>query len=112
VELTVMERVILLQILAPVTNTLTDGRILRRAKRDLGFSEEDHKEYGITPTEPCPHCGSEGGMRWEDATATKEIEIGDVAHKIIVRQLKELDRQGKIPGDYLDIYDKFPEVEE
>lgn len=107
-----MERVILLQILAPVTNTLTEGRILRRTKRELGFTEEDHEKYGITSLDPCEHCGSEGGMRWEDGITTEEIEIGDVAHKIIVRQLKELDTRGKIPDDYIDIYDKFPEVEE
>ena len=111
-ELTLKERLVLLQILGPVTSTLAGARILRELRGDLGLSEEDHKKYGVTSTDPCAECGSTGGMRWEDATATEEIEIGDVAHKIIVRQLKELDRKGKIPDDYIDIYDKFPEVEE
>lgn len=102
-ELTVKERLVLLQALPP-TGNLTELRIIRELRDGLSFSEEEHKEFGIV--------FGDTGVRWEDTAATKEIEIGDVARSIIVRRLKELNRQGQLTEDHLDIIPKFPEVEE
>lgn len=101
-ELTVKERLVLLQTLPP-TGNLTELRIIRELKESLSFSEEEHEQFGIV------YDGER--VAWQDTAATKEIEIGDVARGIIVRRLKELNRQGQLAEDHLDIIDKFPEVE-
>ena len=104
-ELSVKQRVVLVGTLAGVTANLTELRILREVKEALSFSEEEPTALQIR----------EDGKRlvWnEKADEPKEIEIGDVAQRLIVRRLKELNRQGQLADDHLDIIDLFPEVEE
>jgi len=103
--LTVKERIVLGQALIGVRGNLTELRIIRQLREDLSFSEEEHKELNIQ---------IEGdGIFWNtEGEQPKEIEIGDVARKIIVNRLRELNAQHILNEDHLDIIDKFPEVEE
>ena len=108
-ELNVKQRVVLLGTLAGMTSNATELRILRELREALSFTEEEHALYGIR-TETTGD-GREL-MFWESGAGTKEVEIGDVARRIIVRQLKALNEQNALADDHLDILDLFPEVEE
>jgi hypothetical protein len=104
VELSVKDRVVLLSTLAAVTGNLTELRILRELRENLSFSEEEHAALSIAERE--------GRLYWNtDADQPREVEIGNVARRLIVRRLKELNREGKLADDHLDVIDKFPEVE-
>ena len=106
--LTVKHRLLLLGTLANVQGNLTELRILRELREALAFSEEDHKEFNIRPGEP--GTPKDGKIFWNEGKP-KEVEIGDVAKRIIVKKLKELDNQGLLSDDHLEIVEKFPEVE-
>lgn len=103
-ELSIKDRLVLLQALAGATGNLTEARILRELRQDLDFTEEEHKGIGFK---------TEGNaVRWEPkANFAKEIPIGDVAHRLIVKRFKELDLNRQITDEILDTIDKFPEVE-
>jgi len=103
--LSVKERLVLLQAIPPQTGNLTTLRIVRKLREDLSFSEEEHGELGLRV---------EGGqITWDgEAQKSKEIEIGEVAHQIIVDNLRALNGREALTEDILDIIDKFPEVEE
>jgi len=104
VNLSVQERLLLLEALAAVRGNFAELRILRELKENLSFSEEEHKELGLR---------AEGGkMFWNPAAAQdKEIEIGDVAREIIVQRFKELNEQKVLTEAHLFIVDRFPEIE-
>lgn len=104
-ELDVKQRVILLGVLAGVTGNLTQVRLLREIKEDLSFSEEESAAIGMTE--------QDGRVLWNPENAlVKDVEIGEVAKGLIVRQLKEMDRNAQLADDHLDIVDLFPEMEE
>ncbi|NIN70262.1 MAG: hypothetical protein GTO63_37405 [Anaerolineae bacterium] len=99
------KRLILLNIVAGVRGNLTELRILREVKEALSFSEGEHAALKIQERN--------GRLHWDTkADEPKEIEIGEVAKHIIVRRFKELNKQGQLAQDHLDIVDLFPEVEE
>jgi len=70
------------------------------------------KDYGLNMGK-CLSCDYKGlvivnQIGWNQSAAKeKNIEIGDVAKKIIREQFEELDKQGKIIPDHLDICEKF-----
>lgn len=105
-ELGVKQRVVLLGTLTGVTGNVTELRILRELREALSFSEEEHAALKLI-------VDGDGRMQWEtEADQPKEIEVGDVARKVIVTQLKMLSDQGELADDHLDIIDLFPEVED
>ena len=106
-ELTLVERMALLNIL-PQQGSITTLRILRDLKGELSFSEEELKHYGIT-TEIL--ASGDAAIKWKDEfnSETKEIEIGEAAHGIIVVQLQQLDRQGLLREQALTLWEKFVE---
>jgi len=103
--LSVPERLVLLEALAQTQGSLLELKILRELKEELSFNEEEHGEFELR---------QEGEtLRWNPQKAKdKDVEIGDVAREIIVRRLKELDRQKVLTERHLFICEKFPEVEE
>jgi len=104
-ELGVKQRIVLLGTLSGVTGNVTELRILRELREALSFSEEEHAVLGLVV--------NDGQMNWNtEADQPVEIEVGDVARKVIVTQLKILSDQGQLADDHLDIIDLFPEVED
>jgi len=89
--LTVKERIVLGQALIGVRGNLTELRIIRQLREDLSFSEEEHKELNIQ---------IEGdGIFWNtEGEQPKEIEIGDVARKIIVNRLRGVHKLALVSG--------------
>lgn len=103
-ELGVKDRVVLLAVLAGCEGNLTELRVLRELQSELSFSDEEIISLGLE--------SDEGRTAWKpEAEQSKEIEFGDAAKGIIVRKLKELNRQGKLSADMLELVEKFPEVE-
>ena len=103
--LSIRQRIVLLQLIPPQSGNLTTLRIVRKLREDLSFTEEEHKKFDMRP---------EGdGIAWDAELAQpKEIEMGEVAHRIIIDNLKAMNKRGVLPEDCLDIIDLFPEVEE
>lgn len=99
-ELNVLERVLLLNII-PVEGDITTIRIVRKLREALSFSEAEHQEINLT---------QEGNqIKWEPNELRKEVEIGTKAKSIIAKALKHLSDEGKLPENYVDVYDKFVE---
>jgi len=103
--LSVRQRIVLLQLIPPQSGNLTTLRIVRKLREDLSFTEEEHKKFDMRP--------EDDGVAWDAELAEpKEVEIGEVAHGIIVDNLKMMNQREVLPEDCLDIIHLFPEVEE
>ena len=96
-KLSVLERIILLQVL-PTEGTYITFQILISLKKSLSFTEKEIKEFGISE--------KEGRVTW-GKTEDKEIEIGEKATEIIVGSFKKLDKDGKINEQNINLYEKF-----
>lgn len=105
-ELKVLDRLVLLSIL-PKEGDITTIKIARRLREDLSFDEEEHKALDITTKNP--DTGEDDGrLHWKrDADIPRDIEIGPKAMSIIRKRFEDLDKQGKLRDEQIDIYDKF-----
>ncbi len=98
-ELSVFERLILLNILPP-EGDFTTLKIVRQLKTDLSFSEEEHAALQFEQ--------NEGTVKWlQEADIPKEIAIGEKATDIIVGVLKDLDKQKKLTEQHYSLFEKF-----
>ena len=99
-ELTVLERLLLLQLL-PAKGALTMIRVMHDLRQELGFSEEELRLLQFK---------QEGDqLRWEDKNApVKKIRLGPKAREAIEAQLKQLDEAGGVTEAHLSLFDKFP----
>jgi hypothetical protein len=98
-ELTVMDRLLLLNIL-PTEGDITTIRIVTQLRGDLSFSEQEHEDFKIL--------NEEGQIKWDKTTELpKEVEIGTKANKIIVKALKKINDDGKLTAQFIALYDKF-----
>ena len=96
-KLSVADRLTLLNVL-PKEGDYTTLKIVRKLRDDLSFSEEEHKILQFQ---------KDGEMvRWNDMEDT-EIDIGEKATDVIQQAFKELDKQGKLHMEYLDLYERF-----
>ena len=103
-ELGVKDRVVLLAVLSGAEGNLTEVRVLRELQNEVSFSDEEIVSLGLQ--------SDKGRTVWDpDTEQVKDVEFGEAAKGIIVRKLKELNRQGQLTADHLDLVDKFPEVE-
>ncbi len=98
-DLTIMDRVLLLNIL-PAEGSITTLRIVRQLREDLSFSEKDHEDFKLVV--------EDGQIKWDPALATtKSIEFGKKAEKLVVEALQKLSRDNKLTLQYVDLYSKF-----
>lgn len=98
-ELEVMERLVLLQIL-PKEGNLLQLKIARTLREELSFDEQEHVAIGLTE--------DSGVIHWDDTKAqSKDVEIGPKAMEMIHKALDELDKAGKLRAEYLDLCDKL-----
>jgi hypothetical protein len=101
-ELGVLERIALLQLLPPSEGSYVTYKILQDLKTSLGFNEDELKELNLIQNQ------EEKTVTW-DVTKEfkKEISIGDKAKSIIVEALNKLDAEGKINQNNVSLYEKF-----
>lgn len=103
-KLGVMERLMLMNLLANAEGNVLTLRIVRDLQSELGFSEEELQALNIVQ-EP-------GRIVWnQSADVGKEIDIGSRAQEIISGALKKLDDVGKLTMNQLALYEKFVEGE-
>ncbi len=97
-ELTVKERIILLNIL-PAEGDILSLRIVRKLRETLSFSEEEHEALQIKEVANQVH--------WNTAAEKpKEVEIGPRAHALVADTLKALNAQKKLRMEHVELYEK------
>ncbi len=103
-ELTIKERLILLQILPKVGNIVI-LRTLKELHEALQFTEDEISAFSLNV--------NDGQVLWNEEVAHPvEVDIGGThAKAIITTALAELETAGKIPLDGLSLYEKFMEEE-
>ena len=98
-KLSVNERVVILSLL-PSEGSFATLKILSQLRMGLSFTEEELKKWGIVEVP------AEGRITWEE-DGKVEIPIGEKATDIIVDALKKRDREGNLPIQALEVYEKF-----
>jgi hypothetical protein len=104
-KLNIPDRITLLNILPNEGNVVT-LRLIMDFQRQVGFTGKEIKDWKIANK-------VDGRGRpyvvWDSdfTEATKDIQIGDAMSGIIVNQLKNLDRNGKLSIDMMSLYDRF-----
>lgn len=105
-ELTVMERLVIQNLLPKEANFMT-LRLMRVLREDLSFSDEEIKELKFN---------QEGEMlRWNHEAAesvVKDVEIGETMMNLITKTLKEMDEKNKLTAEHFTLYEKFVENKE
>jgi len=97
-KLEVSERIRLLGILPEKGNLLT-LKIISDLRKDLSFSEKEHKDMELTVTQD--------RITWADNSKKKEVKFGDQAKEIIVKTLKEMDEKEELTLPDIDLWEKF-----
>ena len=125
-EFQVLERMMLLRLLADAEGDITTLRIVRDTLSAIGFSEEDLEALAIGP--PCSACQAlvvdhvesdheyepdPGRVAWRQGTAAnvKEIDLGKAALKLIAEKLLALSVAQKLTMNQLVLYERFVEEE-
>jgi len=87
--------------LLPDRGSIADLRILRELENEISFSQDEHQQLNIK--------NSGGLMTWNDKgdTDKKAIQFCDRAVALISEKLKELDKQGQLHKDFIDIWTMF-----
>lgn len=125
-KLNVFERTQVLQVL-PTEGDFTILKVLQDLQRNVGFSDEEHKEFNISrdgaqvswgPSEEKDAKGKkkfseEENKKFAEAvTKEKEIEFGVKATEIVKDALLDLDKEKKLKSAQYTIYEKFVQDKE
>jgi hypothetical protein len=98
-ELSVIERIVLMNVLPEEANILT-AKIVKDLMDAVGFTEEEHAILKFR---------EEGGRtKWEPtAEFSKEFEFGRKALSVITEALGQLDVNRKLTPDHVSLWTKF-----
>jgi len=102
VSLNVFERVNLISILSGESD-FTTLKLMRKAKEDLSFTEEEHKLLKFIEL-------PDGRVTWKSKDAEKiirEFELGEVVTMRIKETLKVEDSRKKLKDEHFTLYEKF-----
>lgn len=101
IELTVLERLVLLNLL-PKEGNFTTLRLVRKLREALSFDELEHKKLGFVQD------GDQ--VRWNiEANIVKSFEIGEKMTDMVSAELKKLDKEEKLREEHFSLYEKFVE---
>lgn len=100
-ELTIMERVMLLNTL-PEKGKLVNLKLLAELRSALSFNEEDIEAAGIIQNDET------GMINWEE-NITKEFDLGKKTTEIIVKELTRLDAEEALTPQHMSLCEKFLE---
>jgi len=101
VPLTVMERLILLNVL-PKEGDFTTIKLVRKLRENLSFDEEEHKALNFVQN------GDQ--VTWDVEAAEKaprHVQIGEKMTDIIHGALKKLNDEKKLSEQHLSLYERF-----
>lgn len=98
-RLTVLDRLLLLNLL-PVEGSFVNLKLLRVAREELSFNEEENKSLNFR---------QEGDqMVWKDMPVImKEVNLGEVVSDLIVKALEKLDKEEKLRAEHMSVCEKF-----
>ena len=100
-ELTVKERLILMQLL-PKEGNFTTLKLMRKLKEELSFDEEEHKILQFKSTS--------NQLSWDfEQSVMKDVQIGEVMMEKITTDLKKMDKESKLTEDHFSLFEKFCE---
>lgn len=103
-ELTVFDRIVLLNILSS-ENDITTLRIVRDLKARIGFTEEELAVLSFEKRD-------ETGLAWKtNAVPAKDFEIGLNAHSQIMKAFEVLNKKKKMNFELLSVFEKFESKE-
>ena len=103
-QLTVLERILLLNIL-PDKGDVASLRIIRDLQSALGFDEEESARIDLR--------NAERGVEWDDREGiVRDIPIGPRATVLITDALVALEKKKQLSMQQLDLYDRFVPAEE
>jgi len=98
-KLNVLERLLLLNLL-PAEGSYTNLKLMRKAKENLSFTEDENKLLNFKQ--------DGDSLRWADnVVPDKEIDIGEIVTQIIVKALKKLNNEEKLKIEHESLYEKF-----
>jgi hypothetical protein len=98
-KLNVLERLVVSSLL-PEQGSFLNLKLIREAKEDLSFNEEEHKALEFKSTN--------GAINWNaSANIIKDVQLGGVVRGVIEEALKDLDKQEKIEEKHFSLYQKF-----
>ena len=102
-KLSVLERINLMGVLPQESNYLT-FKVLADLRTALSFSEKEIKDFGIKQ--------EEGKVYWESTKEkVKDVVIGEQALIIIKAALQKVDKENKVNGGNITLFEKFmPEI--
>lgn len=93
------DRLLLLNIL-PNVGSFETLKIVRDLQSALSFSEEEHKALDIT--------SKDGMVQWrQEADIPVDIPIGEIATKVIIERLQEVDKRKQLKIEALQLYERF-----
>ncbi len=98
-KLTVKDRIVLVSIL-PAESDFRTMKTVMKLREALLLSEAEATEFAFE---------NDGtSMKWNaKGNEAVEIEVGELAKEVIVKQLKKLDEQQKLTTDHMDVWEKF-----
>ena len=102
---TIRERMLIGSLL-PERGHVADLLILRELESALSFTAAEHEQLKLR------NIGN-GVVQWDETMArqmTKEIPFPPRAVEIIAERLRQLDQDGQLHKDYLDLYEWFIEA--
>ena len=100
IELSVGERIMMGNMLAPIASDVLSLRIVRKLQEELSFSDTEIEALEFERTE--------GRVTWNtDVPQTKEFDFQPGALRIIQEQLKKANASKTLTLQQLDLYDKF-----
>lgn len=103
-ELTIKERIVLLNILPKEGNVIT-LKLVRKFREALSFSETEIKEGKIKI--------GDGQINWDDSVLkSKDVKVEDTIKSLIVKSLRDLDQKEKLTEEHISLYEKFVEGEQ
>lgn len=102
-ELSITDRILLLNLLPPTGDILT-LRIVRKLREELSFSEEELAEFELR------HLPDKDEVRWtKSKERTKNIEFGPKAQMLVAEELRKKDKEKQLTEQYIDLFNRFVE---
>jgi len=98
-DLSVVERLILMNLL-PNEGTYVNLKLVRVAREELSFSDEEVKLLQFVQD------GEQ--VKWNmEANILKDVTLGEVVTIMVVDSLKKLDGEGKLKNEHFTLFEKF-----
>ena len=101
-ELTVIERLLTMQLL-PTEGDLTTIKLVRVAKEELSFSDEEHKTLKFRQVGE----GDNVQTTWDNPDLVKDVKLGEIMFEKIKEALKEKNEAKTLKEEDVSLYEKF-----